>query len=328
MVTHFIYCLLFWTGTVHADDINLRENLFARVSAQDALLELAVRVDAKTKIDRSSNLSLMSPSNVKLPIHFVPASDSSKSTLVFVGDCNSNIDTFTKLEEFFLSLGYGSLRLELRGQGELLSQSQSLEPILVSSQAQDLNSVLDQLNLDKHKIAFVGYSYGAAVVLETAALIHNRDHIKVSSINFINPILLSETSDRSTLELFLRLKNISSPQMSHFQTPNDLIRFLQSASDLNDSSESSIEFKESISILSLLSCASINLNELLKSIDSRINIVDGDQDLTTPQLEKKQNYALISTTQLGSFLSLPSIAHRIPEEFSVELSRFLIESDP
>ncbi len=126
----FISFILFSLAThVRADVIDLRENLFAKANTEEGLNEPAVRIDSQSNLHRSSLQYLVSASGTRLPIQFVSQTDPSRKTFIFIGGLDSDIETFSKLEEILLPLGYGSLRIELRGQGSLIAKPPNIESL-------------------------------------------------------------------------------------------------------------------------------------------------------------------------------------------------------
>ena len=121
-----ILCFTLIVVQAQAEDLSQREDLFAKADIQQVnLSEAAVRLN-KDNLDRSSIQYLLSASGARLPVHYIAQTDISKMTFVFIGGFDSDIDTFTEIEEILLPLGYGAVRLELPGQGELISRETML----------------------------------------------------------------------------------------------------------------------------------------------------------------------------------------------------------
>ncbi len=319
-----------------AEEINIHENLFAKTNLQNELREEAVRIETSTNNDPSNDpahdptavLYLLSASGKRLPVHFVEPSDRKKVSFVFIGGLDSDIDSFKKIEDGLIPLGYGSIRIELKGQGRLVSNSPLIEPIQVSDQAKDLISVLNQLNIDKSRMALVGYSYGASVSIQTAIYLHETAPEKIASLDLINPLLQDENYGTDFSSVFIRLKNISGPTPSRELPPIELLKQLSLSGEFASQTDGAFNLAEVTSAYNLFSGLSNDLADSLLSINTKVNFFDGLADLVLPAIDKTNLFERVLIRNRGSYYRAEGVSHRAPEESPAEVIRFLVEANP
>ena len=294
-------------------------------NAPQASEEAAVRVE-KTTIPHLDIQYIPATSGVTLPIHFVPPSNPVKNTFVFIGGLDSDIESFDHVADLLLPLGYGVLQLELNGQGELISKSPIMQVIPVPVQSQDLISILDQLRIDKTKVALVGESYGAAVAIQVANDILNRDKMNVASLNLINP--LSPASNVAFAPIYMRLKNISGEGPGNSPNIRDLLVYLSARGEYAAQSEEAFDLNEVTAAYDLFMGIPLENASQLTAVKTKVNTLDGLADLVLPSSEKSELFERVPMEYRGLYKSVDGMSHRAGEEFPEEVSRFLNDSNP
>ncbi len=317
---YFFFILCIFASYSHADDLGGRGDMLARAETGG---ESAVRLANKNNSDRSSVQYILSASGAKLPVHFMPQNDVSKVTFVFVGGLDSDIDTFTEVEQILLPLGYGAVRLELLGQGELISKNgPNIDPLALSSQTRDLIAVLDQLKIDKNKIVLVGYSYGAAVAIEAAT------QMKVTTLNLINPLVPSNLDNATFASIFMRLKNISGPAPINYRDPRDLLIYLSTLGEYTNQDAESFNLNEVTSAYDLFIGVPADTAGALSLVTNRVNIFDGLSDLVVASSDKSNLFDRVLPIRRGVYYRADGVTHRAPEESAAEVVKFLTETNP
>ncbi len=321
MLRGFLLFILTTLSVVHAYSDETTQ--FA--SAPQASEEAAVRVE-KTTPPRLDVQYIPAASGVNLPVHFVAPSNLAKSIFVFIGGLDSDIESFDHVADLLLPLGYGILQLELEGQGELISKSPILQVIPVPVQSQDLISILDQLRIDKTKLVLVGESYGAAVAIQAAIDIFNRDKITVASLNLINP--LSPIANVAFAPIYMRLKNISGVGPINSQNIRDLLMYLGARGEYAAQSEEAFDLNEVTAAYDLFMGIPLENASQLTAIKTKVNILDGLADLVLPSSDKSDLFERVPMEYRGLYVRADGVSHRAGEEFPEEVSRFLNESNP
>ena len=316
-----ILCFTFFIAQVQAEELSRRDDLFAKADIQQVnLSEAAVRLN-KNNFDRSSIQYLLSASGTRLPVHYIAQTDISKMTFVFIGGFDSDLNTFTEIEEILLPLGYGVVRLELPGQGNLISKNPIIDPITLVSQSRDLISILDQLKIDKNKIALVGYSYGAAVAIQASI------ETKVASLNLLNPLIAASLDNSSFASIFMRLKNISGPAPTNYQDTGELLAYLSTLGEYANQDAKSFNLSEVTAAYNLFAGVPVETADELSLVSNRVSFFDGLADLVFSSSEKAKLFSRVLPIRRGIYYRADGVTHHA-EQSPVDVVKFLTEANP
>jgi len=266
------------------------------------------------------------PSGVKMPVIYHPQNQDSGVTFVMVGGLDSNIETFKKTSEILEAKNEGTLRLELDGQGELIGHAGNLQPIPLKKQATDLISAIGQLKIRKDKIALVGYSYGAAVVVQAAFDLLMTQGVAVHSINLINPYTDNAEINSDFGSVFLLLKNLSAPVPGTYESLKDLLTYLGLTGGYlaqHGGGWSQASVMASYDLFAGVPQGEKDISYMLRRIKSRVNMFDGLADLVVPSSEKQKQLSEVPEALRGIYYTAEGVTHRAPEEAPDKVADFL-----
>ncbi len=315
--------------------ITLLLSLTARIAvAEDGVLfsqaeqtpETGVRVEPTSLPPHRAVEHINAASGVSIPIQFTAPNNPSKVIFVFVGGLDSDIESFDRVAELLRPFGYGTLQLELNGQGELISKSPIVQNILLTTQSQDLISVIDELRLDKTKIVLVGQSYGAAVAVQAASDILSRDKYNVAAVDLVNPLI--PAASISFAPIFMRLKNISGVGPTESRNIRDLLVYLSARGEYASQTDESFDLNEVTAAYELFTGVPTETTMLLTTLNLKVNLFDGLSDLVVSTAEKANLFERLSENSRGIYFKSESAGQRAGEEAPEELAKFLTEAHP
>ncbi len=129
---------------------------------------------------------------------YTPPADFSKITFILIAGSDSDVATFQKTKENLQLEGFGILRI--------FSQQSQLDSLTSSRQSKNIISTLDQLGVDKTKIAIAAYSSGTPVGARLAFDLYKNQNIQ-APLSLINLSQGDQKTDSDFITLIRLLKN-------------------------------------------------------------------------------------------------------------------------
>lgn len=322
----FILCISFLTSFnlfAQEETSNKCEVLFFQQPKQ---LLLGVDAHVGVQHDPAKIDHILVNENLALPVRFHPPSTPGLPVLLFIGGLNSEIDTFEDVVHHMRNYGYGTIEIELRGQGSLMVQDEfRIRPIPLATQLHDIQKVMNYYKLSPAQIALVGYSYGAAPAGDLAFHFEHTTGEKFHSINLINPYIDNLEMSTSVGWLFGYIKSTWSLYPGAYKALQDYMANMTIA-NLEILTTQGFDARRVNSMRSLYQgLPHGHVTPKLRHILTRVNILSGIRDIVVPESAKEELYHSIPDRNRGIFDSV-NASHMIVEKQPHLVIEFLLQA--